>query len=112
MRVLTQLDLLLALGADGHEAFRAALPTSNSAGRAPVSQLAVDASGTTLVARSGVDLVAVRSDGSVLRVEGTACAEPLTPFGALPGTAVLACRSGILIGLGQRAAANTNSKTP
>jgi hypothetical protein len=37
-------------------------------------------------------------------VEGTACTEPLSPVGAAPGYAVFACRSGILIGIAERAA--------
>jgi hypothetical protein len=63
-----------------------------------------------LVARSGVDLVAVHADGSLVRVDGTACGEPLPVVGAAAGYAVYACRSGILLGLGERAPVTDTTK--
>jgi hypothetical protein len=100
VRVLTNLDFLLALGADARESFRVALPSAVA--RRAATEFAFDAQGTTLIARSGVDLVSVRADGSLVRLEGTACADPLAPLGAAPGYAVLACRSGIVLGLRDR----------
>ncbi|MFZ5894093.1 MAG: hypothetical protein ACOY0T_23735 [Myxococcota bacterium] len=105
LRLLTNLDFLLALEADARESFRVALPAANTGPRTLVSELGFDAAGTTLVARSGVDLVAIHADGALVRAEGTACAEPLPPVGAAPGYAVFACRSGIVLGLGERRSA-------
>jgi hypothetical protein len=100
LRLLTNLDFLVALGADARESFRVTLPSALA--RRSASEFTFDAQGTTLIVRSGVDLVSVQADGSLVRVEGTACAEPLPPLGAAPGYAVLACRSGIVLGLRAR----------
>lgn len=103
LRVLSNLDFVFAFGADVREVFRVALPAANAGIRSPLHELAFDDNGTTLVARSSADLVAVHADGALQRVEGTACSEPLSPVGVAPGYAVFACRSGILIGIADRA---------
>jgi hypothetical protein len=110
LRVLSGLELLLAFGLDGRESFRVALPAGTAGVRTPIHEFSLDQRGTTLVARSGVDLVAVHADGSLVRVDGTACGEPLPVVGAAAGYAVYACRSGILLGLGERAPVTDTTK--
>ena len=112
LRLLSSLDFAFAFGPDGREVFRVALPALNAAARAASHELALDDAGNTLVARSGVDLVAVHADGALQRVEGTACTEPLSPVGAAPGYAVFACRSGILIGIAERLARRDGEAGP
>ncbi|HET9932832.1 MAG TPA: hypothetical protein VFQ35_19145 [Polyangiaceae bacterium] len=103
LRLMSNLDFVFAFGDDSREVFRVALPSANAATRATLRELTFDDVGATLIARSGVDLVAVHADGALQRVEGTACTEPLSPVGAAPGYAVFACRSGILMGIAERA---------
>ncbi len=101
-RAITVSEFLVAVGVDGREAFRVTLPSGGPASRSAVSEMVLDAAGTVIIARSGADLVTIRADGSLVRTEGTACAEPLRPLGADAGTALFACRSGILFGLVER----------
>jgi hypothetical protein len=99
-------EFLLALGRDGREKFRAALPSSRAGqssagglGRPTSSDILLGPDGSTLVARAGLDIAAIQPDGAVARVEGSACAEPLRPAGMQQNSAVYACRSGILLRL-------------
>lgn len=97
LRLLAAPDLLLAFSTDGSERFRAPLPTPSNAGLPRgASDLLLDPTGSTLVVRPGMDATSVQPDGSVARIDATACSEPLRPV-ALPGNgALLACRSGVL----------------
>ena len=110
LRLLSNLEFLLAFAGDGRETFRVALPSGNAGARTAIHEFGFDDAGTTFIARSGIDLVAVHADGSLQRVEGSACAEPLPPIGAAPGYAVFACRSGILLGIGERGALTDKAK--
>lgn len=102
-RLLSKLDFVFAFDAGALEVFRVALPAAGAGVRSPLHELALDDNGTTLLARSGAELIAVHGDGTLQRVEGTACSEPLPPVGVGPGYAVFACRSGILVGVADRA---------
>jgi hypothetical protein len=102
-RVLARGGLLLALQADGRERFRAQLPPSyGSTGAADRSDFALDRAGTAVLVHSGADAVSVLPDGSVVRIDATACAEPLRPVALQGRGAVLACRSGVLARIDQR----------
>ena len=105
-RALTSGDAVLALGADGHERFRAALPALLGPAGASSADIVVDEQGGALVSRAGFDLVAVDRDGGVFRVDGSACAEPLRPAGMAAGSAVFACRSGVVLRVDEAATAS------
>jgi hypothetical protein len=96
-RALTSGDALLGIGADGRERFRAALPALLGPAGASSAEIVVDERGGALISRAGFDLVAVDADGGVFRVDGSACAEPLRPAGMVAGSAVFACRSGVVL---------------
>ncbi|HWA71182.1 MAG TPA: PQQ-binding-like beta-propeller repeat protein [Polyangiaceae bacterium] len=92
-------EFLIAFGPDGREKLRTPLPALDSSGRPPSSQLLLGPDRSVLVARAGLDVVAIQPDGSVARVEGSACADPLRPASVAPGSAIYACRSGIVLRL-------------
>jgi hypothetical protein len=92
-------EFLVLLGADGREKFRAALPALDGLGRPTSNDVLLGPDGSALVARAGLDLVAVQPDGGVYRMEGSACAEPLRPATLAQGSVVYACRSGIVLRL-------------
>ena len=92
-------EFLVALSAEGREKFRAALPSLDGFARPASSDVLLGPDGSSLVARAGLDVIAVQPDGSVSRVEGSACAEPLRPASVAPGSVVYACRSGIVLRL-------------
>lgn len=99
-------EFLLALSPDGREKFRAALPSNRGGnpsaaafGHPTRGEVLLGPDGSALIARAGLDIVAVQPDGSVARAEGSACAEPLLPAGMPSKSAVYACRSGIVLRL-------------
>jgi hypothetical protein len=92
-------EFLVALSTDGREKFRASLPSLDALGRPASSDVLLGPDGSSLVARAGLDVLAVQPDGAVSRVEGSACAEPLRPVSIAPGSVVYACRSGIVLRL-------------
>lgn len=91
-------EFLVMLNAEGREKFRAALPALDG-GRPASSEVLLGPDGSSLVARAGLDLIAVQPDGALARVEGSACAEPLRPASISKGSVVYACRSGIVLRL-------------
>lgn len=96
-RLVAASDLLLAFQRDGSERHRAQLQSSFGApSPAAAAELTVDAEGTTLLVRPGMDASVVRVDGSVVRIDATACPDPLRPVALSGRSAVLACRSGSL----------------
>jgi hypothetical protein len=92
-------EFLIAFDQDGREKLRTPLPAPDSSGRPPSSQLLFGPDRSVLVARAGLDVVAIQPDGGVSRVEGSACADPLRPASIAPGSAIYACRSGIVLRL-------------
>ncbi|MFO7178562.1 MAG: PQQ-binding-like beta-propeller repeat protein [Pseudomonadota bacterium] len=99
-RLLPRRDTLVAYAPKGNERFRAALgATGGAAGSGDAGEILLDRVGTTLVVRGSADVVTVASDGLVARVEGSACPDPLRPAFLAPRSAVIACRSGILLRL-------------
>lgn len=96
-RAIAQGELLLAFDADGREHYRAPLPSTVGVQRPSQLELVLGPDGSALVAPAGSDILAIAPDGSVSRVAGTACAEPLRPAGMRAGSAVVACRSGIVV---------------
>jgi hypothetical protein len=99
LRVLAAADLFLGFEPAGKERFRAALPANVGGARANSNEILLDERGASLFVRSSQDLLAIRADGSVFRVDGTACAEPLRPASLHAGSVVFACRSGIVVRL-------------
>jgi hypothetical protein len=104
-RALTSGDALLGVAADGHERFRATLPALLGPAGAANADVTVDAAGNALLSRPGFDLAAIDADGGVFRVDGTACAEPLRPASMARGSAVFACRSGVVLRVDEAPAA-------
>ncbi|HEY8942990.1 MAG TPA: PQQ-binding-like beta-propeller repeat protein [Polyangiaceae bacterium] len=97
-RLIASGDLLLAFGADGSERFRVPLPsTPGSAAQRSSADLTFDDENATLVVRAGADVTGVHADGTVVRVEGTACADPLRPVSLTGRAVLLSCRSGVLV---------------
>jgi hypothetical protein len=96
-RAVAQGELLFAFAADGREHYRAPLPSTVGTQRPAQLELLLGPDGSALVAPAGADLLAIAPDGSVARVAGSACAEPLRPAGMRAGSAVFACRSGIVV---------------
>jgi hypothetical protein len=92
-------EFLIAFDADGREKLRTPLPALDNSGRPPASHLLLGPDRSALVARAGLDLVAIQPDGTASRVEGSACADPLRPASIAPGSAIYACRSGIVLRL-------------
>ncbi len=104
LRVLGGADLLIGFDATGAERFRSPLPSTALGLRASSNEILMDAAGTSLVVRGSQDLLAVRNDGEVSRVDGTACMDPLRPASLGPASIVFACRSGIVVRLDDAAA--------
>jgi hypothetical protein len=94
-------DFLLAFDAQQNERFRIplVLPGAVAAGRDAGVDFVLDRSGAALVVRSGSGTSAVAPDGQVTRIDGSACPEPLRPAWLPPQSAIVACRSGILLRL-------------
>ncbi len=93
-------NTLIALDAQGHEAFRV---TSPAAGGETTVTLLGDQHGAMLVATGGLDLRIVGETGDVRELVGTACPDPLRPTPVSKGLAVASCRSGLLFGISGKA---------
>ncbi|HLV67941.1 MAG TPA: PQQ-binding-like beta-propeller repeat protein [Polyangiaceae bacterium] len=101
-RLLPRRDALVAHDPRGAERFRAALGAGTAAGAGNAGEILLDREGSTLVVRGSADVVSVAPDGLVARVDGSACPDPLRPTFLAPRSAVIACRSGILLRLDPR----------
>lgn len=97
-RVLAGRDLLLAFERDGRERFRAQLPglLGGAATLPGAGELVLDGDGNAIVVRSLADATLVLADGQGVRIDATACPEPLAPVALTNRSALLACRSGVI----------------
>ena len=100
----TEGGLVSVRGPDGSEHLRAAVGV---AGRAfdpsqRAGRLISDSVGNVAVVQGGDDALLLRPDGSTLRLDGTNCIDPFRPTPTAGGI-VLACRSGQLFGVSDRA---------
>jgi len=100
VRIVASSNLLVALDATGHEAFRVVQPGLGS--EATITLLG-DARGAMVVATDGLDLRLVGDGGDVVEIPGTACPDPLRPTALANGLVVASCRSGLLFGISGRA---------
>lgn len=105
-RVTTSDGFLLGHDASGKETLRVALEP----GSAGTTSLEVDAppaivddAGNAAFARPGLDAAIVGSDGAPHAARGTACSDPIDVAPAGPGRMVVACRSGLVFLISDRA---------
>jgi hypothetical protein len=103
LRVLSHRSLL---GFDhrGIELFRAPLGGGALAGSMDDDSLAlVDGAGTTALTLPEAGLLLVKADGAVTEVSGTVCPSPLRPTPVGPRRLALACGSGLVFGVSDKA---------
>jgi hypothetical protein len=98
LRLVSASEFLLGLQPDGSEAFRLPLGRPGARGnpRGQLGELLLGLRGAVLLVQPDAPLLAVASDGTSERLQGTACGEPLRPAALPAGSAVLACRGGAL----------------
>lgn len=94
-------EILLALTGDGTEQSRSEIPPPLVRG-----DFALDAEGRVLLTHPGADALMMFPNGSSERIPGTACGEPFRPLALAGRGALLACRSGILVRVGEAAGEN------
>jgi hypothetical protein len=92
---------LLDIAADGRELARFLLPTGEGVG--DLSGLVTDVRGQALVLSAGSPLWSVTPQGDAVAAAGTGCPDALRPAPLADGKALLACRSGLLRVVSDRA---------
>jgi hypothetical protein len=101
LRLVAGKASLLELGLDGRELARFALPTGEVGNE--LGGLVTDARGQALVRSAGAPLWSVTPQGEVAAVAGTGCPDALRPAPIADGKVILACRSGLLRVVSDRA---------
>jgi hypothetical protein len=92
---------LLDIASDGRELARFVLPTGE--GVTEIGGLITDTRGQSLVLSAGSPLWSVTPQGDASAVVGTGCPDPLRPAPLADGKVLLACRSGLLRVVSDRA---------
>ncbi len=94
LRLVGGKSALIELAADGRELSRFALPAGEVGSE--LGHVLTDARGQTLVRGAGSPLWSVTPQGDVSAALGTACPDALRPAPIGDGRVILACRSGLL----------------
>ncbi len=109
-RTSSALGLVMGLAADGTEEFRASLEPSLAGASSALARVERDTPGTPMLAdprgvvahaRPGLDVALVSSTGEVRPVPDTGCREPVAVVPAGPRRLVFACRSGLVMLIGE-----------
>jgi hypothetical protein len=101
VRLVGGKSALIELAADGRELSRLALPVGEVGSE--LGSVLTDARGQALVRGTGSPLWSVTPQGDVAAAPGTACPDALRPAPIADGRVVLACRSGLLRVVSDRA---------
>ncbi|HEY4156629.1 MAG TPA: PQQ-binding-like beta-propeller repeat protein [Polyangiaceae bacterium] len=102
--LVTDDELLSVRDADGRETARIPLAAGNRTLQRPrAPSLIVDAHGTVLSVQPGQPAISVSSDGKLTPIEAATCGEPFPPVPLGAGRVAIACRSGQLFYLAEKA---------